>query len=163
MNPLLRTSIAVVALGLPTLVVADEARNLETIQAFYDALDSDTVTSTELASFFSPDFEDHNRPPMMPAEMTDFESHIAILTNVTTGFSDETHQIQVMETLRDGSVLVAWDFVGTHSGDFFGVPASGRQVFMTGFDIYTLDEEGHIVAQRHVEDVAGLMAQITAP
>lgn len=161
MTSLLKASAAAVFLSLPSIGMADEAANLETIQAFHDALDSDTVTPDELASFLSPDFVDYNRPPMMPAEMTDFQSHVAVLTSVTTGFSDETHNIQVMETLSDGSVLIAWDFVGTHSGDFFGVPATGRQVFMSGFDIYTLNDDGKIIAQRHVEDVAGLMAQIS--
>ncbi len=162
MTNLLKVSAAALALLAPNLAVADEARNLEIVQSFYDALDADDVTSEELAAFFSPEFVDYNRPPMMPAEMTDFQSHVAVLTSVATGFSDEQHDIQVMETLSDGSVLVAWNFAGVHSGEFFGVPATDRQVFMSGFDIYTLNDDGKIIAQRHVEDVAGLMAQITA-
>ena len=163
MTTLLKAAAATLALGTPTLAAADAATNLDTLRAFYAALDSDGVTSEELAAYFAPDFEDHNRSPMLPAEMTDFEAHVAVLSGVTAAFSEEAHDIQVMETLGDGSVLVAWDFAGTHSGAFFGVPATGRQVLMSGMDIYTFGADGKIVAQRHVEDVAGLMAQIGAP
>jgi predicted ester cyclase len=53
-------------------------------------------------------------------------------------------------------------FSGTHRAAFLGGPASGRRATIHGIDIYTL-RTGRIAAQRHCEDVAGLMARLTRP
>ncbi len=52
-----------------------------------------------------------------------------------------------------------WD--GTHKGDFFGVPATGRRVTVSGMSVYRL-AGGKIVEEWWLEDLLGLMQQLGA-
>ena len=58
-------------------------------------------------------------------------------------------------------VAIRWTLTGTHGGDFFGVPASGRPVSSPGVDIYRI-ENGRIVEIWTVGDDLGILAQIGA-
>jgi steroid delta-isomerase-like uncharacterized protein len=48
---------------------------------------------------------------------------------------------------------------GTHSGDFFGFPASGRHVQAVCAFIYTLKDK-HIVHERRILDFTGVLVQV---
>jgi predicted ester cyclase len=47
-----------------------------------------------------------------------------------------------------------------HTGDWFGVPATGREVSFTGIDLWRA-ENGRLVEVRHAEDLLQLQAQLT--
>jgi len=66
------------------------------------------------------------------------------------------------EVVAEGNRVVAWSiWTGTHTGDFFGVPATGRHVSV---EAWTLDQfrDGLIVKSRIIMDVMGLMQQLGA-
>ena len=65
---------------------------------------------------------------------------------------------QIAET---GKVLTRFTWTGTHKGEFFGVPASGRTVSVWGMVIDRI-ENGRISQTRILMDVFGLMRQIGA-
>ena len=58
----------------------------------------------------------------------------------------------------DRAVLLA-TVTGTHDGDFFGLPASGRQVNAVCALIYTL-RDGVITHERRVLDFTGVLIQV---
>ena len=78
---------------------------------------------------------------------------------VIDGLSDRS-------TLRDdflaaGDIVVEnWIFQGTHTGDFLGVPASGKQLHVRGIEIWRL-ADGKIVERWGVVDAAGVMEQLS--
>ena len=51
---------------------------------------------------------------------------------------------------------------GTHTGPFMGVEPTGRRIEMRTMDVHEV-RDGRIVATWHLEDFAGLMAQLRAP
>lgn len=59
-------------------------------------------------------------------------------------------------------VATRWTFSGTHTGDFMGIPASGRKVGMTGTTVFRCREDGKIVEGWWQYDRLGLMAQLGA-
>ena len=64
--------------------------------------------------------------------------------------------------LSEGDTVVCrytWD--GTHRGDFFGVPATGRLVTVSGISVYRV-AGGKIVEEWWLEDLLGLMQQLGA-
>ena len=64
------------------------------------------------------------------------------------------------DTLIDGDrVVEVAQFSGTHDGDFFGVPASGRHVEVQVAMILTLDN-GLIVEERRIYDFTGFLVQV---
>jgi predicted ester cyclase len=58
-------------------------------------------------------------------------------------------------------VVVRWTATGTHEGDQLGVPATHRQVRMTGIDILRI-EDGRIVERWGETNGLELMEQITS-
>ncbi|WAU85414.1 ester cyclase [Streptomyces sp. Qhu-G9] len=67
----------------------------------------------------------------------------------------------IEDQIADGDrVCTRWTWSGTHKGDFMGIPATGRQVTMTGTNIHRFDENGRIAEGWWQYDRLGLMAQL---
>ena len=70
-------------------------------------------------------------------------------------------------TLRDDflatgdTVVENWIFQGTHTGDFLGAPATGKQLQVRGIEIWRL-AGGRIVERWGVVDAAGVMEQLAS-
>jgi predicted ester cyclase len=58
-------------------------------------------------------------------------------------------------------VVVRWTGTGTHQGDQLGVPATGKQVRLTGIDILRI-EEGRVVERWGETNGLEMMQQITS-
>jgi len=56
-------------------------------------------------------------------------------------------------------VVLITTIVGTHAGDFFGLPASGRQVRAVCAFVYTL-QDTQIVHERRILDFTGVLVQV---
>jgi steroid delta-isomerase-like uncharacterized protein len=64
------------------------------------------------------------------------------------------------DLLIDGDrVVLAVSLSGTHAGDFFGLPASGRRVQAVCAFVYTL-RDGLIVHERRILDFTGILVQV---
>jgi predicted ester cyclase len=72
---------------------------------------------------------------------------------------DVTHEDLVVGGDR---IAVRNTVSGTHQGAFMGHQPTGRRLEMRTMDIHQV-RDGRIVATWHLEDFAGLMAQLTAP
>ena len=59
-------------------------------------------------------------------------------------------------------VCTRWTWRGTHSGDFMGLPATGRNVVMTGTTVFRCDEDGKLAEGWWQYDRLGLMEQLGA-
>jgi len=132
------------------------------ITRFYADVDDPSKTKADLAPSFADDFKDHDRHPLAPEFLSDKDAHLGFFDELKGGFSDFSHTLNLVEETSSGKLVVYWSFEGTHSGTFYGVPASSKRARCNGIDIYTLTN-GRFSEQRHAEDVAGLMAQLTAP
>jgi steroid delta-isomerase-like uncharacterized protein len=53
-----------------------------------------------------------------------------------------------------------WVMTGTHLGELFGIPPTGRRVRILGATFTTLDEQGLVAEDVHFTDGAALAAQL---
>ena len=53
-----------------------------------------------------------------------------------------------------------WVMTGTHRGELFGIPPTGRQVRVEGATFTRLGPDGLVVEDVHHTDLAGLMRQL---
>ena len=53
-----------------------------------------------------------------------------------------------------------WVMTGTHRGELFGIPPTGRAVRIEGATFTRLGRDGLVVEDVHHVDYAGLMAQL---
>ncbi len=85
----------------------------------------------------------------------------ALMQGVYASLSGITYTID--ELLVDGNrMILRYSYTATHSGDFLGVPATGRVVHGRGMEVSTV-VDGKIAFTWNYSDIFGLMAQITAP
>jgi steroid delta-isomerase-like uncharacterized protein len=77
-----------------------------------------------------------------------------------TAFSDRRVTIDD-QVIAGDKVVTRWTATGVHSGPFNGIPATGRQVRLTGISIDRL-AGGKIIESWEVTDDAGLLRQVGA-
>ena len=131
------------------------------IAQFFADVDNPEKTKADLAVYFTDDFKDLDRHPLAPEFLSDKDAHLGFFDELKGGFKDVTHTLNLVEETKSGRWIVYWSFRGTHSGAFYGTAPSNRVAGCNGIDIYTLSD-GKFSEQRHAEDVAGLMAQLSA-
>lgn len=103
----------------------------------------------------SPNFIDHNPEPGFPPDRDGIKQ-------VIIGFRDffPDNQLTVEDWVVEGDkVVTRVIFRGTHQGEFLGIPPTGKQVMMTGFDIHRI-KDGKIVERWGLFDTLMLMQQL---
>jgi steroid delta-isomerase-like uncharacterized protein len=55
-----------------------------------------------------------------------------------------------------------WVMTGTHRGELFGIPATGRSVRMEGATFTRMNADGLVAEDVHFTDLSALMSQLTA-
>ena len=69
----------------------------------------------------------------------------------------------VDDQIVEGNMVVSrYTVSGTHQGEFFGVPGSGKRIEMTGINIDRFDEGGKLVEEWPEYDLLGAMRKIGA-
>jgi steroid delta-isomerase-like uncharacterized protein len=63
---------------------------------------------------------------------------------------------------EDDKVVSRYTVRGTHQGEFFGVPGSGKRIEMTGIQIDRFDESGKLIEEWPEYDLLGAMKQMGA-
>ena len=80
--------------------------------------------------------------------------------NFLTGFSDS--DFTILEVVGQGNRLVKhWNFKGTHTGNFFGIPASGNKLNLSGTTMVTM-KDGKIAKEQDFFDMMSMVNQLTA-
>ena len=105
---------------------------------------------------FASDVLDHDPTPGAPEGI---EGERALFAAVVAGFDDIRHEVEYQGRTGDGWVVTAWRMTGRHTGDFLGVPATGRPVDFKGIDVQRV-RDGKIVEHRHVEQLLQLVQQV---
>lgn len=104
---------------------------------------------------FATDFVDHTNPPGM---QHGWEGHKAILSLFRAAFPDVKWTITEMIAEGD-KVMVGLIWRGTHLGDFFGIPATGKFVEVRGTHVLRVSN-GRIAEHWGNDDDLGLMRQL---
>ncbi len=136
------------------MVTATSPRDV--VNRLYRAFDTGDVAAVD--TLFSPDLIDHNPAP---GAADPLDGMRGLITAVRDGFTGTQHEIAYQSETEDGWVVTQWVMTGTHTGDWFGTPASGRDVSFAGTDLARV-VDGRITEIRHVEQLLQLQAQIAA-
>jgi steroid delta-isomerase-like uncharacterized protein len=93
-----------------------------------------------------------------PTDVVGIDSARAYYANYLTGFSNITFTIK--DVFGQGDKLVKhWNFAGTHSGVFFGIPATGKKVSLDGVTLVRMSK-GKIAEERDFFDNLDFMTQL---
>jgi len=93
-----------------------------------------------------------------PADVVGIDSARAYYANYITGFSDVTFTIK--DVFGMGNKLVKhWNFKGTHTGVFFGIPPTNKKVDLDGVTLVRM-QNGKIAEERDFFDNLEFMQQL---
>ena len=105
----------------------------------------------------APDFVDHHLAPGLPPNA---DGHKAWFQVARAGFPDL--QLTIEDMIADGDRVVArMTVTGTQTGEFMGLPPSGKLVSVTAIGISRI-ADGKSVEYWEIFDALGLMQQIGA-
>jgi len=93
-----------------------------------------------------------------PSDIVGIDSSRAYYANFLTGFSNITFTIK--DIFGQGDKLVKyWNFKGTHTGVFFGIPSTGKPVSLDGTTLVRMSN-GKIAEERDFFDNMDFMTQL---
>lgn len=126
-------------------------RNLQLVLHFCEVIDRQQFDEVE--AMLSPGFHLYFSGLQLNKEQT-----MAMIRSVYVSFADFRHDVQ--ETLAaDDRVVVRFIDRATHTGEFEGIPASGRKIELGQISIFKI-AGGQIVEIREEVDMMVLMQQI---
>lgn len=93
-----------------------------------------------------------------PTDIVGIDSARAYYAQYLTGFSNI--QFTIKDVFGQGDKLVKyWNFKGKHTGDFFGIPATGKDVSLDGTTLVRMSG-GKIAEERDFFDNLDFMTQL---
>jgi steroid delta-isomerase-like uncharacterized protein len=104
---------------------------------------------------YAPDVVDHNPLPGQGPGLDGVKQLVAVYHAVFPDLSVTTDDVLI----SDDRVAVRWTATGTHQGDQLGVPATGKQVRLTGIDILRV-QDGRVVERWGETNGLEMMQQI---
>jgi steroid delta-isomerase-like uncharacterized protein len=144
--------------GMPTFtdldVVRDEQLNRAVAHGFFDAVAA-APEPDRLREYLTDDYVDHD--PSYPQDVQGFEAACDVFANWRTAF-DFTFRIDD-QIAQEDRVCTRWTWIGRHTGDFLGIPASGQEVSMTGMTWHRF-REGKICEGWWQTDREGVLEQL---
>jgi steroid delta-isomerase-like uncharacterized protein len=127
------------------------------VREMFGAIGSGQDVDAAIDRYMAEDFVEHEEIPGM-GHSRDTPRQLFKMMNAA--FTDL--HVDIHDVLQDGDKAVARvSFVGTHTGEFMGVPASGNPVHIDAIDIVQFRGD-QCVAHWGSMDMAGAMAQMGA-
>ncbi|MEH0576336.1 MULTISPECIES: ester cyclase [Streptomyces] len=138
-------------------VVRDEQLYAETARRFFEAVAA-RGELPPLDGLIAEEYHDHD-----PANEQDTMGMDAMRREVEMWRRGFDFAFSVEDQIGQGDrVCNRWTWRGTHKGDFMGLPATGKQVTMTGTTVFRCREDGKLVEGWWQYDRLGLMGQLGA-
>jgi predicted ester cyclase len=135
-----------------------ESENKELIRRYFAAIDDgcEGGNADIVDEFLSADFVEHNPFPGLPPTRDGWKQAFRMFVAGAPG-----HHV-VEELVAEGDLVTGRvTAYGRHTGDLFGIPASGRDFSVTGIAMWRV-RDGRIVEHWHQTDQVGMMQQLGA-
>jgi len=124
----------------------------------YSRVWDEILNQRKLSSFNDSNFTTGVIIHASPKDVVGIDSVKAYYANFLTGFSDIRFDIK--DIFGDGNKMVKyWQFSGTHTGLFFGIPATGKKVSIRGTTLIRM-ENGKIAEEEDFYDNLEFMQQL---
>lgn len=131
--------------------------NQQLFQRYFDEVAN--AGNLELADeFFAPDYLHHDPANPDPRPMVGPQAVRDHLTSLKGAFPDLVFEIDDMASDGD-QIIVRWTARGTNTGDYFGMPATGKPIEITGMNTWRTRDGKAIEGWVNRDDI-GLLQQL---
>jgi steroid delta-isomerase-like uncharacterized protein len=128
--------------------------NKAVVQRYYDEV-LNARRIDVLDELAAEDYVEHDPFPGQGNGRDDLKARVRLLLDA---FDPDVFSVE--DTVAEGDrVVVRWMSTGTHTGEFLGVPPTGRQFRIAGIDIHAV-RGGRMAEHWHVVDQLGHMQQL---
>jgi len=143
----------------PEHVALEQADNqLADNLAMYEAVWDDIINKGEIDKINATSFDENVILVSGTENIVGIEGFKGYYQNYLTGFSDISFTI--VDVFGQGDKIVKqWNFKGTHTGNFFGIQASGKTVDIDGVTL-VLMKDGKIAQERDFLDNLDFLRQL---
>lgn len=128
--------------------------NIKSYSAVWDGI----INKGNLDLFNDSNFTKDVVMHVSPADIIGIDSARAYYANYLSGFSNITFTITDIFGQND-KLVKQWNFKGTHTGNFFGIPATGKTVSLDGTTMVRMSN-GKIAEERDFYDNMDFMQQL---
>ena len=132
---------------------------LEENLSMYEAVWDKVINGRQIALINSDSFDENvTAVGTSTGDIVGLENFKNYYNNYLTGFSDA--EFTIVDAFGQGDKIVKhWNFKGTHDGDFFGVPATGKRVDISGVTLVKM-KAGRIAAEQDFMDLLDFYTQL---
>jgi predicted ester cyclase len=127
-------------------------QNKQVAMRLYELLDA--ANPTAVGDLVTPDYAEHDP---LPGQGTGRDGAVDRFSMIVAGLSPHFRVEDVVA--EQDTVVVRWTNSGTHSGDFAGIPATGRPFTIGGIDIYRV-RDGLLAEHWHQLDQLAMLGQL---
>lgn len=124
----------------------------------YEALWNDIVNNGNIDAINETNFTKDVTIIIAPENIVGIEAFKAFYQNYLTGFSEISFSINEAFG-QDEKLVKHWTFKGKHTGEFFGMPATGKSVSLDGVTIAKM-KDGKIAQEQDFMDNMSFMQQL---
>ena len=128
--------------------------NLEMYKTVWDKV----INDRQIDLINETSFDENVTAIVSPENIVGIEGFKAYYNNYLVGFSDA--EFTIIDAFGQGDKIVKhWNFKGTHDGDFFGVPPTGKKVNVSGTTLVKM-KNGKIAAEQDYMDFLDFYKQL---
>lgn len=148
--------LAIALLSISTVIA--QKSNIEKDLKMYEQVWNDIVNKGQIDLINDKNFDPSITQINASGNIVGIADFKAYYQNFITGFSDI--KFTVVDAFGQGDKIVKhWRFEGNHTGDFFGIPATGKSVKVEGVTLVKM-KNGRIVQEQDFMDNGVLMQQL---
>lgn len=130
------------------------SNNLKMYKTVWD----DIINKREIDKINETNFDNGITLITSPENIVGIQDFKDYYQNYLTGFSDVTFTL--VDVFGQGDKIVKhWNFKGSHTGEFFGIPASGKKVDIDGVTLVKM-KDGKIVQEQDFLDNLSFYQQL---
>jgi steroid delta-isomerase-like uncharacterized protein len=124
----------------------------------YEDVWNDIINKREIEKINETNFDKNITLITAPENIVGIQGFKDYYQNYLTGFSEVTFTI--VDAFGQGDKIVKhWNFKGKHTGDFFGIPATGKEVNVDGVTLVKMND-GKIAQEQDFMDNLEFMQQL---
>jgi steroid delta-isomerase-like uncharacterized protein len=133
-------------------------KQVEENKTMYSIVWDDVINKGELDKINSTYFDENITMVYHPENVVGIDDFKAYYSNFITGFSDR--EFRIIDIFGEDEKLVKhWHFKGTHSGEFFGMPPTGKKVDVEGTTLVKM-KDGKIAQEQDFMDNMAFLQQL---
>ncbi len=154
----MKTLITLFLLTASLSLVSCNDGKLEKNISMYEKTWNEIINNGDIDLINASNFTDDITLVTSPENIVGIDNFKAYYQNFITGFSDiKFTVIQVFG--QDDNIVKHWNFKGNHTGDFFGIPATGKPVDINGVTLVKM-KDGKIAQEEDFMDNMVFLQQL---